>query len=87
LRAQIARITHSTTLVPKNIYKINEENNREIEENIPDEGPVPIPSTVDMAKPENWLHFTPNILRAARLVHMEPEVPDGVEIDPEELKK
>ena len=39
LRAQIARITASTTLVPKTIYKFVEETNeREIEEYIPEEG-------------------------------------------------
>jgi Radial spokehead-like protein len=39
LRAQIARITASTTLVPKTIYKFVEETNeREIEEYVPEEG-------------------------------------------------
>ena len=39
LRAQIARITASTTLVPKTIYKFAEETNeREIEEYVPEEG-------------------------------------------------
>jgi radial spoke head protein 4A len=40
-----------------------------------------------MAKPENWIHYTSNILGAARLIHMEPEVPDGSNLEPEDLKK
>ncbi|MFS8160197.1 MAG: hypothetical protein ACMG6E_08310 [Candidatus Roizmanbacteria bacterium] len=45
LRAQISRISHTTTLVPKGIYKLTEDNEREIEENVPEEGPVLIPTT------------------------------------------
>lgn len=45
LRAQIARISHSTTLIPKGLYKVNEENDREIEEFVPEgEGEVPQPT-------------------------------------------
>jgi radial spoke head protein 4A len=45
LRAQIARISQSTSLVPKGVYRLNEEDKNAIEENLPDEGPVPVPST------------------------------------------
>lgn len=39
LRAQIARITSSTTLVPKGLFRFVEETKeREIEDNIPEEG-------------------------------------------------
>ncbi len=51
LRAQIARIVQSTTLVPARVYRLVEESTTEIEENTPEEGPVPVPSTNDMAKP------------------------------------
>lgn len=37
LRSQIARITHSTTLIPKGLFRLNEENPREIEENRPED--------------------------------------------------
>lgn len=77
LRAQIARITHSTTLVPKGTYRLVEDNPREIEDNVPEEGPIPIPSTDEMARLESWVHYYPNILNAARLAHLEPEVPEG----------
>lgn len=48
LRAQIARITQSTTLVPKGIYKFQEETEeREITENVPEDdgAEVPKPTT------------------------------------------
>ena len=44
LRAQIARISHCTTIVPKGIYKLVEDNDREIEEYVPEEGPVILPN-------------------------------------------
>ena len=40
-----------------------------------------------MAKAENWCHYTLNILDIARTQHPEPEVPDGVDIEPEVLRK
>ena len=49
LRAQIARMTHSTTLVPKGLYKLVEDNEREIEEFVPEEGELLMPSTLEMA--------------------------------------
>jgi radial spoke head protein 4/6 len=87
LRAQIARITHSTTICPKGVYKLVEDSEREIEDNVPEEGPIPIPSTPEMCSPSNWVHYTQNILGACRLTHLEPDVPEGFEGDPEDLKK
>jgi hypothetical protein len=53
---------HSTTLVPKGIYKVQEaegETPREIELAEPEEGEenVKIPTTEDMTKCSNWCHF------------------------------
>lgn len=45
LRSTIARISFSTTLVPKGVYRLVEDNPNEIEENVPDEGPIPVPPT------------------------------------------
>jgi hypothetical protein len=58
LRAQIARISHSTTLIPHQIYRFVEESTTEIEENVPDEGPLPIPSTKQMSDPSFWRHYS-----------------------------
>ena len=85
---QIARIAHSTTIIPKGLYKLVEDSEtRDIEEFVPEEGELQMPSTHDMAKAENWVHYTQNILFNGRLNHMDPEVPEGEDIDPEVLKK
>lgn len=76
LRAQISRISHTTTLVPKGIYKLTEDNEREIEENVPEEGPVLIPTTDQMSSLDYWYHYTSNILGVGRLTHLDPEVAD-----------
>jgi hypothetical protein len=59
--------------VPKGYYRTVEDNPKEIEENTPDEGPIKIPSTHEMASPNSWVHHTQNILQACRLTHVEPE--------------
>lgn len=46
-----------------------------------------MPSTQEMSNPENWVHHTQNILDNCRTAHLDPEVPDGEDIDPDELKK
>ncbi len=58
MRAQISRINHSTTLAPKGLYKIVEDNDREIEDNTPEEGAIKMPSTHTMAKADSWVHHT-----------------------------
>ena len=74
LRAQISRISQSTTLVPRGLYRTVEDNDREIEDNTPEDGPVKIPSTDHMAKAENWVHYSTNILKCNRLVLLEAEL-------------
>ena len=70
LRAQIARIVHSTVLVPKGSYKIDEEQEggREIAEVTADEENKvdPLPSTRDAAKIGAWVHFNASILGCNR---------------------
>jgi hypothetical protein len=71
LRAQIARITFSTTLAPKGYYRTVEDNEKEIEENTPAEGPIILPSTLSMNTPDMWVHHTQNILKCNRLAHID----------------
>ena len=73
LRAQIARISQSTSLVPKGIYRLNEEDKNVIEENTPEEGPIPVPTTKQMANISNWVHYQRSILKCNRLTIMAPE--------------
>ena len=44
-------------------------------------------STKDMTNPDMWVHETVGILKNCRTSHMDPEVPEGEEIEPEELMK
>jgi radial spoke head protein 4A len=59
LRAQIARISHSTTLTCKGVWRLVEDTPRDIEENTPDEGDLEWPSTKQMADPSMWVHHQP----------------------------
>ena len=81
LRAQIARIVQSTTLVPKGSYKLNEESERDIDEFVPEEeSKIPaLPSTKNAAKLDAWVHFNASILANNRTTHLDPpeEAPDG----------
>jgi radial spoke head protein 4/6 len=79
LRAQIARISLGTTLVPKGMYRTTEDNPMAIEDNTPEEGPIPIPTTSDMGKPDFWVHFPQSLLKCCRTTLLEAEVPEGVE--------
>ena len=93
LRAQIARIAHSTILVPKGSYKLNEEDERQVEEFVPEEDSKvePLPSTVQAANLGAWVHFNPSILNNCRTLHLDPpeEAPEGFEgeYDLEQAKK
>jgi len=90
LRAQIARISHSSALVPAGSYKINEENDREIDEFVPEEDSKvePLPSTTKAANLKAWVHFNAGILNNCRTMHSDPPEDNGEEgYDPEEAKK
>jgi len=88
LRAQIARISHSTTLCPAGLWRKQEDNPRDIEENTPeDDGDIVKPTTAEMCRPDMWCHYSPSILQNCRTGHLEPEVPEGEDIEPEELMK
>jgi hypothetical protein len=60
-------------LVPKGIYKPNDENPTEIEY----EEEVPPVVTEELASPENWVHLHPAILGVGRVSHRITEVPEG----------
>lgn len=84
LRAQIARISHSTTLAPKGVFKFVEDSVRDIEPNVPEEGELEMPSTSAMKDPAMWVHENVSILQGCgRTTHMESEPPEGSEIEPE----
>jgi len=56
LRAQIARISHSTTLCPVGLFRLQEDSTKEIEENAPEDGDLIKPTTNQMSKADMWCH-------------------------------
>lgn len=62
-----------------------EDNPREIEEFVNEEGAVVLPSTQAMAIGDNWVHYPPSILLNGRHTHIDPEGAD--EEETEKLKK
>jgi len=79
LRAQIARISFSTSLVPVGAYRIQVDEQTQIEDNIPEDAEdpkAPIPSTSAAAKTKMWAHYTRNILKCGRITHSEPVAPE-----------
>lgn len=82
LRAQIARIVHSTTLIPKGLMRpVEDSETREIEENTPEEGEIQMPSTCDMKDMAKWCHANKNILKNGTTSLKQPEAPEGEEWD------
>ena len=68
LRAQIARITHGTVIIPKGVYEFDTEENKEkfAEEYV-------VPSTDELKTVENWSHRHPQILKLGRISYADPE--------------
>ena len=69
LRAQIARISFSTSLCPVGLFRLTEDNPRDIEDNAPEEGDIVLPTTNEMSNPDMWVHHSTNILFNCRTVH------------------
>lgn len=93
LRAQIARIVHSTTLLPKGQMRaVEDSESREVEENAPEDGSeVPLPTTSQMKSLDMWVHANKNILKNGTTSLKQPEAPEGDEWDEDrtnlEMKK
>ena len=62
LRAQIARINCSCTIVPKGLHRFVEDSTRDIEDNTPEEGEIVKPTTKEMCNIDMWVHHTPSLL-------------------------
>lgn len=96
LRAQLSRISFSTSLQPKGVSKLEEDEGAERGfAVVPNEGeedkPFVMPSTKQMADAAMWVHAKVNILGIGRTTHMPVEdpgdLPEGEEFDPEDAKK
>lgn len=87
LRAQIARIIQSTTLMPAGLMKVNEEEDRVIEPVEGEDGEgVAAPTTAQMGKPHYWVHANCNILKNNTTKHNAPEQPEDAEDWDEEVE-
>ena len=80
LRAQLSRMSHSTTLQPLGVSKLEEDPEAERGGNVvPNEGeedkPFVMPSTKQMSDPKMWVYAKPNILLNGRVTHLPPEEP------------
>ena len=58
---------------------VEDSETREIEENIPDEGPAPVPTVASMKLAGNWCHHPRNILKKNTTVHSPPDLPEATE--------
>jgi hypothetical protein len=88
LRAQLARIHHGTSLIPRGLFRTQEEDDKEIEADEPeDEDNKYVPQTENQMSLANWAHYPKSILKNCRTGHMEPEPAEDEEIEPEELLK
>ncbi|CDW78166.1 UNKNOWN [Stylonychia lemnae] len=68
LRAQIGRISHATTIVPKDLWSVDEETTKDkaSEE-------FTMPGTEELKNLEGWCHLHPIILKAGRVSHFAGE--------------
>lgn len=96
LRAQLSRMSHSTSLQPKGVSKLEEDEGGERSfVVVPNEGeedkPFVMPSTKLMKSMDMWVYAKPNILMNGRVTHSEPEEPanqtEEDPFDPDEAKK
>ena len=88
LRAQIARITHSTTIMPGGLHKLTEDNPKEIEAiEFEEESKAYKPSTETQSILSNWVHAKKSILNNNRVSHLDPEGDEFGEMEPEEVQK
>lgn len=72
LRAQIARIAHATTLHPKGLLELDDENPNILK--YAEE--FPMPATNELNSNEVWGHHYPNILNSGRITHSAPGFPE-----------
>lgn len=74
--------------MPKGLFRFQEENDREIEDNTPEEGEIQKPHTKDMIWMDMWQHMTPSILKQGRLTHMPGQpLPGEEDVEAEDLLK
>ncbi|CAI2368131.1 unnamed protein product [Moneuplotes crassus] len=88
LRAQIARISHSTSIMPGGLHKLTEDNPKEVEAiEFEEESKAYKPSTETQSALSNWVHAKKSILKNNRVSHLDPEGDEFGDKEPEEIAK
>jgi len=72
LKAQLVRMYHTTTLIPKGLWKLPDEAEEALPELEEVEEPVK-PTMRELIDINTWLHYVPAVLKEGRLTHFEPE--------------
>ncbi|EGR33830.1 radial spoke head protein, putative [Ichthyophthirius multifiliis] len=76
LKAQIVRITHGCELCPKGLYKLQDENDKEIEF---EEEAFKLQDYQELLTLENWVHLNPIILKQGRVsLYVDPSLPEDI---------
>ncbi|KAM3132513.1 Radial spoke head protein 4 A [Paramecium bursaria] len=74
LKAQILRITHSTLLAPRGLYKTNDDDPKLIAY----EEEFKMPEIAELAGFEAWVHQPANLLKMGRITHyVDPQLPEA----------
>lgn len=88
LKAQIVRIDHANTLIPRGEYKIKKEEDEQInptEFTEIEKEEEPLKKKLNFYDDaNNWVHFYPNILLQGRVVHQELRFSEEDDIEDEE---
>lgn len=58
---------------------VEDSETRDIEENVPEEGPVPVPAVHQMKHASQWCHFHKAVLNNGSMAHRLDNIPEGVE--------
>ena len=87
LRAQIARISHSTSIMPRGLHKTTEDYPMEIEPiEFEDESKKYVPTSATQSHLSNWVHALKSILKWNRVSHL-LDVEEFEAIETEEVNK
>jgi radial spoke head protein 4A len=84
LRAQIARIVHSSTIAPSGLFGIDEEDEnavKDIKIVKGDDEQIPIIKLEGVMSLENWVHVNARLLNNGRVVHEAIEKPETADDD------
>ena len=84
VRAQIARISHSTTIIPRGLHKLTDDSPTEIE---PIEDLQYAATSESQSELANWVHASKSILKCGRVSPLQPDSDEFEGLDPDEVSR